>query len=371
MMPSRDPLRVTYELRCERGERPELKAVGIAYEQTVELPDDCLGDAERDRAVGEVVELEALGEGIWRAVICYTSELVGGSMVQLLNLLYGNISLQRGIRLVEVDWPAPLFETFRGPRFGMGGLRDLCRVGGDRPILCGVAKPLGLSSEELARRCGEMALGGVDLIKDDHSLGDQAWAPFAERVERCQTAIDAANRESGGSTVYFPTLAASGDGLARRAELLRSIGSRGATVLPVYMGLDVIRDLAEGSALALLGHPSGSGAFFSDDMGISPEVLLGQIYRLAGCDVVNFPRAGGRFALSAAAEGRLVHNLKAPLGPLEPAAPAPGGSVSVETIEPWMDLYGADAVFVVGASLFRGAQIRQNARRLAAAIGRL
>lgn len=370
-MPFQDSLRATYELTCAPGDRPEVVAVGIAYEQTVELPDDCLGDEERDRAVGRVLELEAIGDGKWRAVLSYPAELIGGSFVQLLNLLYGNISLQRGIRLVEVEWPAALIESLRGPRFGIVGLRDLCGVGGDRPLICGVAKPVGSSVEELANRCRQMALGGVDLIKDDHSLADQWWAPFRERVERCQSAIQEANEETGGSTAYFPTLNVSGDLLARRVALLCSIGCPGATVLPIYQGLDTVRDLASGSQLALLGHPSGSGSFFSEESGIAPEILLGTIYRLAGCDVVNFPRAGGRFPFSRTEESRLVHNLRSPLGSMRPAAPAPGGSVQVETIGPWLELYGADAVFVVGASLFRGSKIRQVASRLAGAVHHL
>jgi len=370
-MHTNERLRVTYELTCVPSEKPEKIAIGIAYEQTVELPDDCITDEERDRVVGEIEELEAIGDGQWRAVLSYTADLIGGSLVQLLNLIYGNISLHRGIRLVEVDLPVSLFEDLPGPRFGVGGLRDLCGVREGRPLTCAVAKPVGSSVEELAERCRQLALGGIDLIKDDHSLADQGWAPFYERVAQCQTAIHQANKEVGGSTVYLPTLTASGAELAERADYLESIGCRGATVIPLYQGLETVRGLAAKSELALLGHPSGSGVFFQDGSGIAPDVLLGQIYRLAGCDAVNFPRAGGRFPLSQAMEGRIVHNLQVPMGPVRPSCPAPGGSVEVDTIGPWLDLYGPDAVFVVGASLFRGSSIREMATQLAGAAQQL
>lgn len=367
-MTSHDRLRVTYELTCGVGERPEAVAIGIAYEQTVELPDECLTDADRDRVVGQIEELEAVGEDLWRVVLSYTAELIGGSLVQLLNLIYGNISLARGIRLVEIEWPQRISEIFSGPRFGIGGLRDLCGAGEGRPLSCAVAKPVGSSVQELADRCRDLTLGGVDLIKDDHSLADQWWAPFHERVGRCQAAIRAANEEVGGSTVYLPTLTVSGVELSKRVEYLHSIGCQGATVLPVYQGWDTVHELAATSDLALLGHPSGSGVFFQDRAGIAPDVLLGQIYRLAGCDVVNFPRAGGRFPIAQKMEARIVHNLQVPMGPLRPASPAPGGSVEVETISPWLDRYGPDAVFVVGASLFRGSRVRELASQLAGAV---
>ena len=368
MMPSHERIRLTYELTCGVGQKPEAIAIGIAYESTVELPDECLTDADRDRVVGEVEELEAVGDDLWRVVLSYTTELIGGSLVQLLNLIYGNISLSRGIRLIEVEWPPTMGESFPGPRFGIGGLRDLCGVGEGRPLSCAVAKPVGSSVDQLVDRCRDLTLGGVDLIKDDHSLGDQWWAPFYDRVGRCQAAIQAANDEVGGSTVYLPTLTASGAELAKRVAYLHSIGCRGATVLPIYLGLDTVRELAASSGLALLGHPSGSGVFFQERAGIAPDVLLGQIYRLAGCDVVNFPRAGGRFPLSQVMEARIVHNLQVPMGPIRPASPAPGGSVEVESVSPWLDRYGPDAVFVVGASLFRGSRVRELASRLAGAM---
>jgi ribulose-bisphosphate carboxylase large chain len=370
-MQPHERLRVTYELTCKVGERPEAIAVRIAYEQTVELPDDCLTDADRDQVVGEIDELEAVADDLWRVVLSYTPDLIGGSLTQLFNLLYGNISLAGGIRLVEVDWPSSVAESFAGPRFGIGGLRDLCGVGEGRPLSCAVAKPIGSSVDQLVDRCRQFTLGGVDLIKDDHSLADQWWAPFYDRVGRCQAAIREANEEVGGTTVYLPTLSGGGAELAKRVEFLHSIGCQGATVLPVYQGWDAVRELAATSDLALLGHPSGSGVFFQDRAGIAPDVLLGQLYRLAGCDVVNFPRAGGRFPLSQVMEARIVHNLQAPMGPVRPASPAPGGSVDVGSISPWLERYGPDAVFVVGASLFRGSGVREMASELAGAVQHL
>ena len=46
------------------------------------------------------------------------------------NLLYGNISLQRGIRIAGVEWPDELVRQFPGPAFGVAGLRELTGVAG-------------------------------------------------------------------------------------------------------------------------------------------------------------------------------------------------------------------------------------------------
>ena len=37
----------------------------------------------------------------------------------------------------------------------------------------------GLAPEALARLAHRLALGGVDLIKDDHGIADQAFSPFS------------------------------------------------------------------------------------------------------------------------------------------------------------------------------------------------
>ena len=54
----------------------------------------------------------------------------------------------------------------------------------DRPFTFTALKPMGLPPEALAEEAYRCALGGIDLIKDDHGLMDQPFAPFRERVER-------------------------------------------------------------------------------------------------------------------------------------------------------------------------------------------
>ncbi len=50
-------------------------------------------------------------------------------------------------------------------------------------LTCSALKPQGLPAAALADLAARFALGGIDYIKDDHGLADQAYSPFAERVE--------------------------------------------------------------------------------------------------------------------------------------------------------------------------------------------
>ena len=262
-------LRATYQLTCRPDEDPQSKAEAIAFEQTVELPPECVSAELVAEVVGEVEGLEASGEGVWRATLSYSAELAGGNFSQLMNLLYGNISLLSGIRLQGVEWPEELLASCPGPGFGIEGLRALCGAERRRPLTCGVAKPLGLSSRELAQKVGRMARAGIDVIKDDHSLADQPIAAFRERVRLCQRALEEANESTGGSTVYLPSLGGSGRDLYERVDYVTDLGCRGVVILPFYLGLDTVAELASDSGLALLAHPSGSGVLSGPEHGIA------------------------------------------------------------------------------------------------------
>ena len=150
-------LRVTYLLSCVEGEHPEAKAREIAYEQTVELPPECVEAEVARRVVGRVEQLRPAGEARWETVIGYPALALGEDATQLLNALFGNISLKSGIRITNIEWPDSVLGHYAGPWYGIDGLRWLCGVSEPRPLVCGALKPMGLSSEELARLCSRMA----------------------------------------------------------------------------------------------------------------------------------------------------------------------------------------------------------------------
>src|SRR3989442_11321806 len=76
-----------------------------------------------------------------------------------------------------------------------------------------------------------------------------------------------------------------------------------------------------------MAHPSLAGAFFHADHGIAPEVLLGDIFRVAGSDAVIYPNVGGRFTFSEATCASINDRLRRPLGEVRPAFPVPAGGL--------------------------------------------
>ena len=87
-------LRVTYHLACS-SRLAAATARDIAFEQTVELPANAVPPEVAARVAGRVESVESLGRGSSRAVISFDPEAVCSDLPQLLNLLFGNISLDR------------------------------------------------------------------------------------------------------------------------------------------------------------------------------------------------------------------------------------------------------------------------------------
>lgn len=363
-----DRLRVVYDLACERDEDAFARAREIAFEQTVELPEPCVPPALVRAVVGRLEGMERLGKRRWRATLSYAAEIVGGQVPQLLNLLYGNVSLLHGVRVVEVGWPRSLLAALPGPAFGIAGVRRLVPQAEGRALLCTALKPIGLTSRELAALAGRFARGGVDLIKDDHGLADQATAPFAERVPRIQQEVRRAAAETGAESLYLPHLTGPVEELPARLEMLRSEGVRGALVSPFVLGLDALRWLAKSSGLVLLAHPTWSGTLVGPRHGIAPEVVYGDLLRLLGADGVVYTNAGGRFPVTVETCEAINARLRRPLDGVRPAFPVAGGGVRVETLPRWAARYGPDTIFLVGGSLYLQENLEEASRRLLQAL---
>ena len=362
---SDDRLRVIYRLSCGEGENPRDKAGDIAYEQTVELPASCVGEAITEQIVGRVESVEPGPERGYHATLSFAPGLIDADAAQLVNVLFGNISLKRGILIADIEWPQTLLDAFGGPAFGVQGVRAMTGAAQERPLLCAALKPVGLAADELAELCFRLASGGIDLIKDDHGLTDQPTAPFRERVERCREAIERAN---GGSTFYYPNVTGPATALDERVEFAAQAGCRGVMVSPLLAGPDSLQRIARRKDLVVLAHPALSGAFFGDRHGIAPEVLLGDVFRVLGADAVIYPNVGGRFPLSDRTCHSINQRLRGELGSLRRSFPAPGGGIDVKIVPHWLGQYGPDTILLIGGSLYRQSDLEGATRRVREAV---
>jgi ribulose-bisphosphate carboxylase large chain len=207
-------LQATYHVRCD-ARAIEERARSIAVEQSVEMPVTAIDDDfVKSEIVGRVLGIDDIGGGLFAVRIALAGETVGNDAGQLINMLFGNTSIHDDVVLHDAEIPAELARHFGGPRHGLHDLRR--RVGASaRALTCSALKPQGLPAARLAEIARRFAQGGIDYIKDDHGLADQAYSPFVARVD----AIAEALRKLGGPTRYVPSLSGDLDAMLRLCTL--------------------------------------------------------------------------------------------------------------------------------------------------------
>ena len=347
--------RVHYKILGNEAEALE-KAHDICLEQTVEFPDGLVPHGDiRDHIVGHIEALHETDTTHCEAIISYAVETSGFELTQLLNVIFGNSSIKPGIRVEKLDLPQALLKHFKGPRFGRDGLRKILNVP-TRPLLCTALKPMGLPPTALADLAYQFALGGIDIIKDDHGLANQSFAPFKERVEECAAAVARANRETGYKSIYIPNVTAPVDRITEYAAFARDHGAGGLMIAPGIVGFDSMRSLADDDRinLPILTHPALQGSFVTHpDNGISHFVIFGQLARLAGADGSIFPNFGGRFSFSREECKSIADGTVTPMAPLKPILPSPGGGMSLNRVPEMLELYRHEVIFLIGGGLHK------------------
>src|SRR5437879_12233009 len=132
-----------------------------------------------------------------------------------------------------------------------------------------------------------------------------------------------------------------------RAGAARRAGCRGVLVNALPAGLGAVGEIAATTGLAIMSHPSLAGAFFHPDHGIAPEVLLGDLFRVAGSDAVIYPNVGGRFTFSEATCAAINARLRGPLGQVSPSFPVPAGGIHAARVPHWIERVGGETLVAV------------------------
>ncbi len=367
-----DRIEAVYEFIGDWAEA-EQRANALRVEQTIEFPADLVPDDDIQREIiGRIDSLEQTGSERARAVISYSVETTGFELPQLLNVLWGNSALLPGIRLIGVMLPPSLLDRFTGPRFGVAGLRQMFDAA-DRPLLATALKPMGLSSKRLALMAHDLALGGIDMIKDDHSLANQPFAQFSERVARCADAVATANEQTGLNAIYMPSVNAPYNLLEERIRVAIEAGAGGLLVLPGITSFDHMRVLAarDDVAVPIMAHPAFLGSYSaSPTNGIAHGLLYGTLMRLAGADLSVFPSYGGRFSFSETECREVSDRLGEPLNGIPRALPAPGGGMTLDRVGEIMEFYSNDVALLIGGDLHRGDSLVKTASAFRAAVKR-
>jgi ribulose-bisphosphate carboxylase large chain len=338
-------LAVIYHVRSD-ARAIEARAQAIAVEQSVEMPLSAIEDRQiLDEIVGRVEDITALSPGRYAVRIALSRATIGEEPGQLINMLFGNTSLQEDVILHDAELPSDLVTRHGGPTFGLAGLR--ARAGaGNRALTCSALKPQGLSPGRLAQLAARFARGGIDYVKDDHGIADQAYSPLAARCAAVAAALRAVERETGNRTRYVPSLTGDLDALRAQIAAAKNAGIDTVMVQPMIMGLsNFARLVAENRELAFFAHPTLAGTR------IAPPLLFGKLFRMLGADALVFPNYGGRFGYSPDLCRELARTALADWHGLKPAVPVPAGGMTIDRVGEMLDFYGSDVMLLIGGAL--------------------
>ena len=360
---ARDFVIATYLYRAAAGTDIHRAASALAEMQStgtwvaLELETETIRQrhAARVLAIWEVPE-EERGAGAdrdqrdWVIQVAYPSHNIGAQIPLLLATVYGECASAGDVKLIDLDLPEAFVAAFKGPKFGLDGIRRLVDAP-DRPLLITMLKPaIGLTPKESAEVFYQAAIGGSDGVKDDELLVSHPWSHFLDRVREHERAARTAFEETGHRTLYFVNITDRPDRLVQNAYRAVEAGASALMVDYLTVGISALSMLAEDPAIAvpILGHLAFSGAISAAPRnGVSSHLVLGKLPRLAGVDTVVYPSPYGTLRFSRSEHLRLAQTMTDAFYDIRPVLPTPGGGLHAGMVPRLFDDLGID--FAIGA----------------------
>ena len=288
--------------------------------------------------------------------VAYPHELFEpGNMPNILSSVSGNVfGLEdiKSLRLNEIKFPAGLMEGFKGPKYGIDGIRKLLGLN-ERPLVGTIIKPkLGLRTEDHAKIAYEAWRGGCDIVKDDENLSGQAFNPFEDRLRETLEARDRAEEETGETKVYMVNVTAETDEMIRRAGLIEDQGGRYMMVDILTCGWSALQTLRDRDFdLVIHAHRAGHAAFTrSHSHGINMRVIA-KVARIIGVDQLHVGTAVGKMAETATEVKGNIRTLLEPLHGIKEVFPVASGGLYPGLIPALMKIFGKDFVIQAGGGI--------------------
>jgi 2,3-diketo-5-methylthiopentyl-1-phosphate enolase len=326
----------------------------------------------RERHVGKIVALwevpdyeVGVGDGpaeadkvtarTWVLQIAYPVHNIGPQIPLMLTAVHGNIASAGRLKLLDLQFPQSYTSAFKGPKFGIEGMRELLEVP-DRPLLVVMVKPsIGLTPEQSAEAFYQAAIGGADGVKDDELVVSHPWSHFLDRVRAHQAAAKRAFEETGHKTLYFVNITDRPDRLVENARRALDAGASALMVNYLVVGISALSMLADDPSInvPVLAHLDYSCAMYAAPWsGVSSHLVLGKLPRLAGADLVVYPSPYGKFPFLASKHLRIAEALTDRFHGIKRIWPMPGGGVHPGMLPLLFGDLGNDFIVGTGGAVF-------------------
>lgn len=348
-----------YDEKADFGKKAQGIAVGLTVGSWTDLPE--ARKAEMEKHLGKVVSVTEVpaaesptGERYADIVIDYPDINFSRDIPALLVTVFGKLSMDGRIKLINLDFSEDFLSAFPGPKFGIEGVRKQLGVE-NRPLLMSIFKSvIGHDLPNLREQFYQQALGGVDLIKDDEILFENPLTPLEKRVEACMAAAAEAKRETGQELLYAVNLTGPTFKLAENAKRAIRAGANALLFNVLAYGFDALAELARDPEIRvpIAAHPAVSGAIYpSPHYGIAAPLLLGKLMRLAGADLVLFPSPYGSVVMPKEENMAIKDALTSDGLPLRKSFPVPSAGIHPGLVPLIHRDFGLDVVVNAGGGI--------------------
>lgn len=288
--------------------------------------------------------------------IAYPIELFEDSnMPNILSSVAGNVfglKALKNLRLLDVKVPKALLDSFKGPEFGIGGIRKLLKIP-KRPLVGTIIKPkLGLNTKDHAKVAYDAWRGGCDVVKDDENLSSQKFNPFNERLAATLESRDKAQAETGERKVYMINITAETNLMIKRAQTVLDQGGEYVMVDILTCGWSALQTLRDQNfKLVIHAHRAGHAAFTKNQRhGIAMKPIA-SVARIIGVDQLHVGTVVGKMSETKKEVLENIVACKDQLGDLKPVLPVASGGLHPGLVPALLKIFGNNVVLQAGGGI--------------------
>lgn len=277
----------------------------------------------------------------------------GPQIPMLLSTVIGNISMMGDMKLIDLKFPEKFVKAFPGPQFGIEGMRKYLNAP-QRPLLNNMIKPCtGLTPEQTGKLFYEVAVGGVDVVKDDELIANPSFSSVVDRVKECMKAEKRAYEETGEHTYYATNITDSPSKILDNARAAVEAGTNMLMINTLTAGWGSLQMIAEAKlGVPILSHPDYSGVLsWSERGGLSATLTLGKFIRMCGADISVYPTPYGKLPINLEQTVKVLFTLQEEFYGLKPIFPMPSGGLTQGMVKVVMDDMGWDIILGAGAAI--------------------
>jgi len=277
------------------------------------------------------------------------------NMPNILSSISGNVfglKALKSLRLNDIQFPSELIRSFKGPKYGIEGIRELLKVYG-RPLVGTIIKPkLGLKTLDHAKVAYEAWVGGCDIVKDDENLSNQEFNPFEDRVTKTLESRDRAQKETGEKKVYMVNITAETKEMLERADFVLKHGGEYVMVDILTCGFAALQTLRDQNFnFVIHAHRAGHAAFTKNPRhGISMRSIA-KVSRIIGVDQLHVGTVVGKMFETREEVIQNCEALKEDMDGLKPVMPVASGGLHPGLVPALIEFFGKDFVIQAGGGI--------------------